>query len=153
RALATALAFQAVGLLVVAAWLGIGPVRLIQEWTATAQSQVAEGAIDVPSLLLREWPAVRVSVAQVALAGVGLGFAVALLAVSASDLALVSFATFTAAVFTYHRPYDLVLLIPAFAYWIDRAQGAASERDRFWRVGTAVGFAVLLIAPSHPSIA
>ena len=153
RALAMALGVQAVALLVVSGWLGSGPLRLLGEWAATARSQVAEGAIDLPSLLLREWPAVPVSAAQVTLAVLALGFAVTMLAASASNLALVSFATFTAAVFTYHRPYDLVLLIPTLAFLIDKAQTAVADRDRFWRIAAAVGFAALLIAPSHPSVA
>jgi hypothetical protein len=64
----------------------------------------------------------------------------------------VSFCAFLGAIFTYHRPYDLVLLIPTLPYLIETAR-TPEGRCRALRLAAAIAFAVLLIAPSHPSVA
>ena len=67
-----------------------------------------------------------------------------------SDLALVAFCTYMAAIFTYHRPYDLVLLIPAFAFAIDLARGARGPSAWLAIAGCFRMFGLMLLAPSHP---
>jgi hypothetical protein len=152
QAIGVAVGFHALALAVVAIWLGMGPIRLLDEWVTTARLQLSEGAIDLPSLILKAWPAAPVSPPQVTLAVLAVGFAVTLRAWWKPEPALVSFCTFVAAIFTYHRPYDLVLLIPTLAYLIETAR-VSEGRSQNFRLAAAVGFAVLLIAPSHPSVA
>jgi Glycosyltransferase family 87 len=152
RALAVALGVQAVFALGVSAWLGIGPARLIAEWLANARGQLAEGLIDLPSLVQQQWPAAPLGAGSISMAILAAGLALMVVFRRGSDLTLVSLAAYVAAVFSYHRPYDLVLLIPALADLIAVAYRANGRSGLAWR-SAAIVFALLLIAPSHPSIA
>jgi len=66
-----------------------------------------------------------------------------------SSLGLASIALFSAAVMTYHRHYDMTLLLPTLAYFLN-------ELHRQKRIGIGLAslvFGGALIAPSHPRIA
>jgi hypothetical protein len=150
RALAVALGLQTAMLLGTSAWLRIGPGALIREWLATARGQLAEGLIDVPSLVQRFWPSAPAP--AIALAVLLLGVALTFALHRGPDLGLASLCALVAAIFTYHRPYDLVLMIPALAYLIECARASDHPGASAKMVAAAV-FAVLLILPSHPSVA
>ena len=68
------------------------------------------------------------------------GFATLWLLRSRSGFGLVSLSLFFAAIWTYHRHYDMVLLVPSFAYFVDQtvSKGTASR---------AVGFAFVRGTP------
>jgi hypothetical protein len=151
RTLATALGFQAAALLVAAAWLHVGPVRLLAEWVAVARIQQGAGLIDVPSLARRGIAVPPEASPLIALAVLALGFAGTLAWRRRADFALVSFCAFVGAIFTYHRTYDLVLLIPALALAIDVCWKTRGPWIRP-KILAAVAFAALLIAPSHPLV-
>jgi hypothetical protein len=151
RALGAALAFQAAAWLGASAWLGIGPARLAGEWVDTARGQLAEGMIDLPSLAQKHWPGTPPPATPITLAVLALSFLLLLAYRRRSDLALVGVAAYAAAIATYHRPYDLVLLLPAMATTVDAAWQARGRRApaRWLAAGT---FAALLIVPSNPSV-
>jgi hypothetical protein len=152
RTLATAIGFQGAALVASSAWLRIGPARLLAEWFALARGQQAEGLIDVPSLALRWGGLPPMSSPLLTLAILALGFAATWAWGRGADFGLVGFCAFLAAIFTYHRTYDLVLLIPALALAFDVAGKARGARS--WPgVLAAVAFAGLLIAPSNPAAA
>lgn len=151
-ALAAAAAWQGGCTLLTSAWLGIAPGRLVASWLALARGQQAAGSIDLPSLLARAWPGAAAQATPIALAVLALAVAATLALRRRSDLALVSLATFAAAVFTYHRSYDLVLLVPTLALLVESARVARGAGRRL-RSAAALGFAALLVAPSHPSVA
>lgn len=151
RALAVAALSQVGALMAVSCWLRVTPWRLMGEWLANARRQEAAGMIDVPSLVARAWPHLPVSSTQLAAVLLIVTFAAMLAFRRQSDFALVSFSTFMAAIFTYHRPYDLVLLVPALALAVDTARHGRG-RSRMPKALVAILFAVLLISPSHPSV-
>jgi hypothetical protein len=151
RTLATALALQGAAFAGVVAWLRRGPVVLVREWLETARSQLAEGLIDVPSLVQRHWPAAPISASRLALVVLVLGLVATWIFRRRSELTLTSFCLFVAAIFTYHRPYDLVLLVPAFASMVDRAHEARGPAT-LARGLAAVVFALMLVAPSNPAV-
>lgn len=146
RALAAAALTQAGLLAVTCAWLGIGPVRLLREWAANARLQEAAGVIDVPSLLARVWPSAPGGAISLAILLLVLGMTWRLR--DRSDLALVSFCSFVAAVFSYHRPYDLVLLLVPLALAVDEACKAAAGQGR-GKVLFALAVGALLVWPKH----
>lgn len=150
RALGVALGFQAAALAAVAAWLGRNPGSLVREWLARARTQEASGLIDVPSVLGRLGVG-GVSGPAVALGILGLG-AIAILAARRRPTPdLVALGGFVAAIFTYHRPYDLVLLLPAFASFVDAARRFEADRLGLrWTLAIAFGF--LLVFPNNPAI-
>jgi Glycosyltransferase family 87 len=150
-ALAAAAAWQALMLAAVATWLQIAPVRLMTEWLQNASSQESAGTIDVPSLVARTMPQVPVSATEWTIAVLLIGLAATWALRRRSELGLVSFTLFISAVFTYHRPYDLVLLVPALAYATDKAWRTRG-RWATARAAVAIAFAVLLIWPSHTRI-
>jgi hypothetical protein len=152
RVLLVALGVQAVLTLGASAWLGIGPGRLIAEWLANARTQLAEGLMDVPSLVQQQWPGAPAGAGAITMAVLAAGLAVMAACRRGSDLTLVSLAAYIAAVSTYHRPYDFVLLVPALAELIAAAWRSGGRAALAWR-GAAIVFALMLIAPSHPSIA
>lgn len=148
RVLVATVAVQGLALLRMVDQTGLGPGFLSREWWRVAREQTGAGLIDVPSVLARAWPPVVEHAGVIAVlvlaASCGLVWAMR----SRSDLPLLSLCGFTAAIFTYHRPYDLVLLLPAFTMAVDQAvRGHGGGR---WVV---VGsFVVLLLSPSHPSV-
>jgi hypothetical protein len=147
-ALMTAAGVQAACLAGASAWLGIGPQRLLREWLHWARLQQAAGLIDVPSLLQVIAPEAG-ALAMPLSAGILLGSALLMERVrSRPDLELFSLATLAAALFAYHRPYDLVLLVPAYLLVVDDAWRARAE-DRVRR-GLAVVYGTLLIMPEDP---
>jgi hypothetical protein len=151
-ALGTAVGFQALATLGVSAWLGIGPVTLLREWGTNARSQLAEGLIDLPTLAQTYGAASPRAASLLTPIVLVVTLMVALAYRSRSDLALTSFCAFMAAIGAYHRPYDLVLLVPPFALFVDAAC-AARGRLAAVKIAAAVGFALLLIAPSHGAVA
>lgn len=150
RTLSVALGLQGALLAIVSGWLGIGPARLVHEWLGNARGQLAAGTIDLPTLVPRLWPACPLDPSQlglIALAGSGL-LIVALR--RGPDAALASLALFLGAIFTYHRHYDLVLLIPTLGFLIQEAHNAPSVAGARTRTIAAAFFAALLIAPTDP---
>jgi hypothetical protein len=147
RALIVAMALQGALLVGASAWLGIDPAALIREWLATARGQLGAGSIDVPTLIREHWS--EASALGTTLAVLLITFGLTFAHRQRPEAALVGFSSFMAAVFTYHRPYDLVLLVPAFASAIVSARMA---RDRWRIVGwlVVVVFALVLIAPRPP---
>jgi hypothetical protein len=151
RALAAACAVQIAAFLAVAAWLHKSPVHLVREWLARAQGQEAAGLVDVPSLLHRAWPEATVSVSLVTLVLLALTVAATIALRHRSELALVSFCAFSSAVMAYHRPYDLVLLVPALALAIEGALRAPVAW--VWpRSMAAAAFALALVLPNDPLV-
>ncbi len=148
RAVLTALVFHGASMALVCGWLGLGPLQLLREWHQNAGMQTAAGLIDLPSVLARVWPWMQASSSLVT-GGLLLGGSLFLWAIRERPWSQgMAFACFLAAVFTYHRPYDLVLLFPAFLLVADVAAGW-EMKGRYW-LGTAlVLFGVVLIAPAH----
>jgi hypothetical protein len=150
RALAVALGLQGIALAGVSSWLGRSPTMLVREWLARARTQGASGLIDVPSVLGR-LGIDRVSVPAISLAVLLLGSAAIVAARRRSSLGLAALCGFVAAIFTNHRPYDLVLLIPSLAYFLDDAR-----RREPGRLGprwvAAIVIALMLLAPNNPAI-
>ena len=149
RALAVALGLQAVLLAGDSAWLSIGPLRLIREWLALARLQVPAGSIDLPTLAHRAWPGVPALGAAIPLVVLTLACAGTVAWRHRSDLALAGVSGAAAAIFTYHRFYDLVLLVPALAFLIDVAHRDRGPLAVAAGVGAAV-FAAVLIVPEQP---
>ena len=147
KTLCAAIVFQGVALTITCLWLGAGPARLTKEWLDRAKSQEAAGAIDLPSLSRLAFPDAPISSTAIAIGSLLLGTVYVYLRREADDGVLVSFCCFLAAIFSYHRPYDLVLLLPPFALWVDRAHKAASGRTLV--VIAAIVFGALLVAPSN----
>jgi hypothetical protein len=149
RALATAAALQAVLLLTAAAWLQLSPIRLIAEWLARAQIQEAAGLIDLPSLLHRAWPDAPLRASLITGSLLALTIVLCICWRHRSELTLVSICLFASAIMAYHRPYDLVLLVPALAFLMERA--CAPARSRLASCG-AILFAAALILPNDPLV-
>ena len=128
--------------------LGIGPIRLGREWLRNARSQITMGTIDLPTLAGKLVPPSRLDpsvVSLVVLAGSGVGF---LFLRKKTGLALMALALVSAAVLTYHRHYDMVLLLPSVAYFLD-----AWSRGRGRGAGlAALAFGLILIVPTNPGI-
>lgn len=141
-----AIGFQAAALAGVAAWLQVSPSRLVAEWLARSRSQRAAGLIDVPSVAERFLPGASGYATPMALALLAACGAVLWVGRRRSLLAQTAIAGWFAALFTYHRPYDLVLLLPGLAWLIERGMESSG------RFGLALGFAALLIVPSHPAV-
>jgi hypothetical protein len=148
--LMVALGLQGALLAFVSAWLGIGPWRLIREWLTNARGQLAAGTIDLPTIVPRLWPSCPLDASQLGLVAlIGSGLLIVALRRS-PDAGLASLALALSALFTYHRPYDLVLLIPTLAYLIEDARSAPSPPSTLTRTIAAIVFASLLIAPTDP---
>lgn len=148
QAFTVALALQTFLFGFASTWLGIGPATLTREWLRNARSQLAMGTIDVPSVLVRLMGSSAPDASAASLVAL-LATAAALVSLRRrSSLGLVALACFAAAVMTYHRHYDMVLLLPALAYLIDAALGA--RRPGAGWIAALFGF--LLIIPSHRAI-
>jgi hypothetical protein len=138
RAAGVALGVQAALILIASAWLSRPPWTLVAGFLANARGQSAAGSLDLPGLLGRA----GVSETPALLAGGGLVVLNALVAWrtrSASESTATALALTTAAVATYHRHYDLVLLLPAVLAIGRRAPALA------------LPIALLLIPPTHPA--
>jgi len=151
RALAIALGFQAALMVGVSAWLRVGPVALLREWFARAREQLGSGMIDAPTLAHRAWPDAAWAGPLLSLLILGWALAATIAWRRKAVLGLVSLAASAAATFTYHRPYDLVLLIPVLAYLIEQAR-ADARRWAAARVAVAAGLGALLIVPKNPAV-
>lgn len=150
RALAAALGLQGALLAGASAWLGRSPLALTGEWLRVAKSQEAAGVLDLPSILQRIWPG-QVSSSAVSLAVLGLGFVLMARWRRHSDLALASLAMFLAAIFSYHRYYDLVLMVIPLAYFVDRA--CARPAGGGWAPAAAIAlFCAILLVPSNSAM-
>jgi alpha-1,2-mannosyltransferase len=152
RAILVALAFQAACWVGVSIWLEVGPIQLLHQWLERAREQQAAGLIDAPSVLARLAPGATRLARPVSLAVLLTGWIVLWVGRRRDDLTLVGVSCWFAAIFSYHRPYDLVLLVPPFALLLERWRTATAERRRAWRLLGSVLFAALLIAPSHPAV-
>ncbi len=152
RTLAVAAIGQAVALLAVSAWLDVGPGMLIREWIVLAKGQQVAGLINVPSVLARLGWDVSGLAGTIALVVLALGTIVLIAGREGTDLALLSFAGLLAAISTYHRPYDLVLMVPTLALLIERARASEDSGKRsVFRIATMM-LAALLVAPAHPAV-
>lgn len=151
RALGAAVGVQ--GLLLVAAsgWLWASPTRLIGQWLHRAQGQETAGLVDVPSLLGRAWPGAPVGSAWVTLGLLALTIALCYVWRRRSELGLVAFCGFAGAIMVYHRPYDLVLLVPAMALLVERARTGAVAWN-WHRLAVAGLFCGLLVVPNDPIV-
>lgn len=147
KVLVSAALVQGTAWLVTSAWLGIDPVTLGREWVELARLQDAAGVIDLPSLVRRNWPDSERLAGPLSIGLLGLTTLAFLALRDRSDRALLALGCFVAAIFAYHRAYDLVLLVPTFAWFVGRGW-----RRGGWEAVAAVAIAVLLIWPSHPSI-
>ena len=147
RALGVAIGLQVALLAGVSGWLMIDPATLIREWVRNARSQLAYGTIDVPSLLGRAVPSLAGSTPIATITILAASIALITFLRDRSALGLTSLATFAAAVMTYHRHYDLVLLLPTLAYLIDR--GCGGRRGAGW---AAALFGTLLVLPSDRKV-
>jgi hypothetical protein len=148
-ALFTAVGFQAVALMGTSAWLRIGPDRLLREWLELARSQQGAGLIDVTTLVQMIAPHASWLATALGVAVLIVGCAAIYRFRACSELALVSMAGFVAAVSTYHRPYDLVLLFPAWLYLVNAAHQASAQRS-LARYGFSVVLGVLMVVPVEP---
>lgn len=147
RALAVALAVQGALFLGTSAWLGMDPTTLVREWLATAKGELGAGSIDAPTLIRESWS--EASALGTTLVVLLISFCLTFAYRRRPEPALVGFSLFMAAVFTYHRPYDLVLLVPAFASAVDSARGPQGRRGTAGWLSAAV-FALVLIVPRPP---
>ena len=145
RAVAVALGLQAALLAGTSAWLGVGPGTLVREWIRLAGIQMGAGAIDLPTLFHRAWPEAGGAGSAISLAILAATFAATVAMRRQSDLALAGVCGAAAAVFSYHRFYDLVLLAFPMAHLVDAAR---RQQGPWWLV--AGGFAALLIVPEQP---
>ncbi len=94
--------------------------------------------------MLRIWPPTDLSPTSVSLVVLAIFAGGLLLLRRRSDLGLFALSMYVATVFTYHRHYDLVLLVPALAYLIDRSLRSANV----FLAGAAGMMTLLLIIPS-----
>ncbi len=151
RALGIALGFQALLMIGVSAWLRVGPFALLREWFALARLQLGSGMIDAPTLAHHVWPGAPWAGPLLSLLILTLALAATIAWRRKAVLGLVSLCASAAATFTYHRPYDLVLLIPVLAFLIEVAR-TAEARWAATHVAVAVGFGGLLIVPNSPAV-
>ncbi len=146
RTLVVASGVQLALLMGTSAWLGIGPTRLVREWLALARGQLAAGALDLPSLLVRQWPSASVAgswLSLVVLAGCG---TVVYWRRKRSDVELAGICASAAVAFAYHRPYDLVLLAFPLAWFCEEARGDGMGLTTV----SAFALAATLILPEQP---
>lgn len=131
------------------AWLGIAPWSLVTAWLVRARTQQEAGLLDVASVLGKVWPGVGASLAAPSALAILVGGGAMIWALRRrDDLTLLSLASVVAAVFTYHRPYDLVLLSLPLALGVSQAVWNVGR----WRSIAAVGSVLLgglLLAPSQ----
>jgi hypothetical protein len=143
-----AASFQVCTFLGASLWLHISPVRLLREWVALARGQQGAGLIDLPTLAKSVWPESASHASSISL--LALVFVTALL-FAFRDRALrelTALSLLLAAVFTYHRPYDLVLLFPALAILLDEAERSRSG----WVTLAGIVATIVLIIPSDRRI-
>lgn len=150
RAVAVALALHAAALATVSAWTRTTPWRLLGDWLANARTQEAAGTLDIPSLCERAWPQV-LPASWISLAILAATMVLVWCLRKRSDASLVSLTLCLAAIFSYHRHYDLVLLLPAFALAVNDAWQSRGPA-RVLLVVLAAALALLIMAPSHPSV-
>ena len=129
-----------------ASWqIGASPLTLTREWLRNARAQTVHGTIDVPSVLGRLWPEATIN-ASVMSFGLFLAAAILLIVLrKKSSLGLLAISLFAAAVMTYHRHYDMVLLLPAVAYFMDRGITSNAPIAK----ASGVAFGMLLMVPSN----
>ncbi|MFO0958807.1 MAG: glycosyltransferase family 87 protein [Isosphaeraceae bacterium] len=135
---------QAAAWLFTSAWLHIDPITLGREWVTLARLQDDAGVIDLPSLIRRNWPdSARLS-GPLSIGLLGL-FATAFVALrERSDRPSGAGLLGPISHITGVRPG---VADPAFAWFAARGWKRVG-----WETAAAVGIALLLIWPSHPSI-
>jgi hypothetical protein len=148
RAVVAALAFQAVATLAASAWLETSPALLVAEWLAQAREQQAKGLVDAPSVLTSIWrgSAPFSDLLSAAILTLTIGGLIVARRRNPRDLAL--FALLMSVVFTYHRPYDLVLMLPAIGALLDCAVRTRSRS----LVAAVIGVAAIFILPADSRI-
>jgi hypothetical protein len=148
RAVAVAAVFHTVFMACVCAWLGLGPLQLLRDWHQNTGFQTASGLIDLPSVLARVWPWMQARSSLVSGLALVVGSLLLWVVRERPWTHGLSVACFLAAVFTYHRPYDLVLLFPAFLLVADVAV-TGGLKGRWWLGAAMLLFGLVLIAPAH----
>jgi len=148
RALFVAASVQAV-LFGATSWqLGKDPLFLTREWVRNARAQSTQGTIDVPTLISQFRTDRVVDPSVISLLILSLFAVIFVVLRRKSGLGLFAIATFSAAVFTYHRHYDLVLLLPTLAYLIHSCTGTGRTRS----VYPAVLMTFMIILPSSEKL-
>lgn len=149
--LGVAVLSQAGALLGASAWLGVSPWSLTLVWLERARTQQEAGLLDVASVAGRIWPGSGAAVAAPSAAvlmvlGGGMIWALR----RRDDLTLLSLASIIAVLFTYHRPYDLVLLALPMALGVSLAVQWGKGLPRWLAASGTALLGVMLLAPSHP---
>lgn len=148
KSLGVACAIQALLFAIASAWLGVGPAVLVREWLHRMSEQTAAGTIDLPSLARAVGGGPSAAFATTALA-LACGAAATYAFKNRSDRGLLAFEAMIAAVFAYHRPYDLTLLAICVVYVIDQAFHFRFGSRRGLRFAGLAAAAVLII-PNDP---
>jgi hypothetical protein len=152
--LGAAVSLHVASWLATASWVGASPITLVREWLALAATQEGQGTVDLPTWaskipMLQGIPSASWSLLVLAIAACLLYRHRRL-----RDSDLIPLTCLAAATCAYHRPYDMVLLLPPL-FWI------ISPRDldaRRWVLSpfvwiTAIALAGFLILPSHRAVA
>jgi hypothetical protein len=136
-------------------WLGKAPWDLAREWLALAAVQQAQGSVDLGTWILHVWPDAgrAASVTGAGLLVLGLLFLFHWQRLGVCDEVRLAWCGLLAAVFTYHRAYDLVLLLPATAWLVDRAWHLRPGATRVLVRASAALLLIFLVVPSHPAVA
>ena len=133
---------------VTCARLGAGPVQLIREWLERTAEQTAAGTIDLPTLVRALYGDLFAAGAATAIA-LAFGAAISYALRNKSDRGLLAFNAFVAAIFAYHRPYDLTLLAICAMYVIGAAM--VSKEGLRGPVGSfGLASAAMLVIPNDP---
>lgn len=148
KTIGTAVLTQMIATLAVSLRLGISPVRLMSEWVRNARLQTAAGVIDVASLVARFAADLHVSPFLISAIVLLIGALICIRYRNQSDLGVIGVCSFISCAFTYHRWYDLILLIPCFVYAIDAARRSLGVRSRAIAAFAAV-FATIWVLPNN----
>lgn len=151
KAATVAVILHLASLALVSVWLGVDPLQLLHDWKLRAGSQSAAGLIDLPSVLARLWPPLaRQSSTLITALALAVGSLILWRGRTRPWPECFAFACFLAAVFSYHRPYDLVLLFPAFLLVFDLAITARPHTTaKYLWAAASLLFSFILIVPAH----
>lgn len=148
RTIGTAVLTQLIATLTVSLRLGISPVRLISEWVRNARLQTSAGVIDLTSIVAKIAPDLRVSPFVLSAIILLIGIFICIRYRDRSELGSIAVCSFISCAFTYHRWYDLVLLVPCFVYAIDAARRSVGARAG--AIATfAFAFATIWVLPNN----
>ncbi len=149
RSLATALAIQAALTIGCSLWLGVPIWDLTHDWMVNARGQMNAGTLDLPTLVGTIWAGERARLAATVLM---LGLSTVLLwnARKGRIIDQTALALALAAFGTYHRHYDLGLLMPAVVVLL-RPQVPGERQSWNLQSYLPLGLAALLIVPTNPA--